>query len=773
MSKASLLTTAKEIPETPLSLFHKLTRRHHIRISWNLVDEYGAPHSRMFLVKLTIFTEGSQQPEVFEAVGRNIQAAKQSVATTVLENSPFFKSLLAADGRRQRSQARDEKYQCFRNLIDDVPSAHGPRNDILELTRVINVPAKFLRLHGSPTLTATCDQKSPAAMYRVALEMVGRQYVGESTSITGAEQEASVAALKAIRRVLTSSATFVDSEHLCPSQLGQRLRIRPTHPIWKLQLLVGLHHERPTFRTFWTPVDDTLEEPRYAAKAFYQCICSVPSLGTVECIGKSKAMARTSAAKLMLDRLIQLSAHGKPEYQNHPTPFLSRSSVLKSKSKNPPTKARSQFKVDRINPTYGQDVNPVQRLDYFCLAQALGRPVYVLVHDGTSLSTSSPAGRMTSHHVPPEFAYEVRVGTRQTVGPRGRNKRLARRMAAEVMLEMLGFQRPKSPQVQSALRSTDCSSVQHTSEDVSTVGGASNSSPFSSLSSHDAPSQNVADGVPPVISYSQQRHVEFSCTHDVLILDCPAPRCSFRAFGHQPCRSNRSSKSKSSSTPSLWKPISASRSVVNDVTSDFFSNTPIGHWSESEEAQTIGRCWPLRRTRSCSDLVNRDTSAVAISNSSSDPICITELTAMQSADTVAPIPSRSNLRLLAQLAVFYLEEMFLATKSTTASSLKSSSLPTAARLLLSLCQRFRVPCQFVDQAPPSSVNGSDRSPEAYQYNTVLSIGGSLPPVTVDPHGVIADPTHVIVVRASGRTLEDARHKAALSAFRQMAQEVQQ
>ncbi|GAA52380.1 hypothetical protein CLF_107965 [Clonorchis sinensis] len=404
MSKASLLTTVKEVSETPLSLFHKLARRHHIRINWNLVDEYGAPHSRMFLVKLTIFTEGSQQPEVFEAVGRNIQAAKQSVATTVLENSPFFKSLLATDGRRQRP--RDEKYQCFRNLIDDVPSARGPRNDILELTRVINVPVKFLKLHGSPTLTAMCDQKSPVAMYRVALEMAGRQYVGESTSITGAEQEASVAALKAIRRVLTSSATFVDSEHLRPSQLGQRLHVRPTNPIWKLQLLVGLHHERPLFRTFWTPVDDTLEEPYCAAKAFYQCICSVPSLGTVECIGKSKAMARTSAAKLMLDRLIQRSAHDKPEYQNHPTPLPSRPSVPKPRSKNPSTKARSQFKMDRTNPAYGQDVNPVQRLDYFCLAQALGRPVYVLVHDGTSLSTS-PAGRMTSHHVPPEFAYEV------------------------------------------------------------------------------------------------------------------------------------------------------------------------------------------------------------------------------------------------------------------------------------------------------------------------------------------------------------------------------
>ncbi|OON22368.1 hypothetical protein X801_01731, partial [Opisthorchis viverrini] len=721
MSKASLLTTVKEISETPLSLFHKLARRHHVRISWNLVDEYGAPHSRMFLVKLTIFTEDSLQPEVFEAVGRNIQAAKQSVATTVLENSPFFKSLLANNGRRQRPRALDEKCQCFRNLIDDVPSARGPRNDILELARVINVPVRFLKLHGSPTSTATCDQKASVAMYRVALEMVGRQYVGESTSVTGAEQEASVAALKAIRRILTSSATFVNSEHHRPSQLGQRLHIRPTDPIWKLQLLVGLHHERPLFRfmtylqhgdcysqTFWTPMDDTLEET-CTAKAFYQCICSVPSLGTVECIGKSKVMARTSAAKLMIDRLIQQTVHDKPEYQSYPSPFPSRHPFMKPRSKNPPTK----FKVDRTNPAYGQDVNPVQRLDYFCLAQALGRPVYVLVHDGTSLSTS-PGGRMTSHHVPPEFAYEVRVGTRQTVGPRGRNKRLARRMAAEVMLEALGFQRPNSPQVQSALRSTYCSSVQHTPEHVSTEGGASNSSPISSLPScHDPSSQDVADGVPSVKSYSQ------------------------------------------------------------DVTSDFFSNTPIGHWSESKEAQTIGRCWSLRRTRSCSDLANRDTCAVVISNSSSDPMCITELTSMQSADTAAPIPSRSNLRLLAQLAVFYLEEVFLTTKSISASSLKSSSSPTAARLLISLCQRLRVPCQFVDQAPPSSLNGSERSPEAYQYNTVLSIGGSLSPATVDPHGATADPIHGIVVRASGRTLEDARHEAALSAFRQLAQEAQQ
>lgn len=98
---------------------------------------------------------------------------------------------------------------------------------------------------------------------------------------------------------------------------------------------------------------------------------------------------------------------------------------------------------------YGVGINPISRLIQIQQAKKEKEPVYTLVDD-----RGLPRRR--------EFVIQVTVGDQSCTGV-GPNKKLAKRTAAEQMLQLLGYSRP-SPQPQKpAIKSADSSNAASTS----------------------------------------------------------------------------------------------------------------------------------------------------------------------------------------------------------------------------------------------------------------------------------------------------------------------
>uniref|UniRef100_A0A183AS52 DRBM domain-containing protein n=1 Tax=Echinostoma caproni TaxID=27848 RepID=A0A183AS52_9TREM len=159
---------------------------------------------------------------------------------------------------------------------------------------------------------------------------------------------------------------------------------------------------------------------------------------------------------------------------------------------------------DRAELRYGQEINPIQRLHFVCVAKQLPAPVFELlstIPESTSRPSPVPATRP-----PPEFTYRVRLSTGCIQGPPAYNKRLAKRLAAEATLSHLGFQIPEPVELPSALHSPRAQDPVFDSSSI-----VSNGSPSSEVT--DPPSNNTGQGS------LKERHVAFSCTRDVLIIE--------------------------------------------------------------------------------------------------------------------------------------------------------------------------------------------------------------------------------------------------------------
>ncbi|CAI2738813.1 unnamed protein product [Dicrocoelium dendriticum] len=181
--------------------------------------------------------------------------------------------------------------------------------------------------------------------------------------------------------------------------------------------------------------------------------------------------------------------------------------------------------------------------------------------------------------------------------------------------------------------------------------------------------------------------------------------------------------------------------------------------SDSEEAMGLCDSSSLRRSRSYSNLVidvplTHCHSSSWLSNQSATSFTRTLMT--------------SKMRLLSQLAMFFLNENDA--KHTVHDDTRISTYPDATKHLLSLCQRLRIPCKFIDRPPRQQWLGeNDRKSEAsdtHQHNTILVIGE---PALSTSGSDTPSFQNNIVVQALGFNMLSARQRASLAAFRQLAE----
>jgi len=142
-----------------------------------------------------------------------------------------------------------------------------------------------------------------------------------------------------------------------------------------------------------------------------------------EADGNGKKVSKKKAAEAMVKLLRELAA-GQQDDTLEVEAVSRRRLGLKKKRQN-------LIKVQKGNTDYGQGINPISRLIQIQQAKREKEPTFALLTE-----RGLPRRR--------EFVMQVTVNDSQCTGT-GPNKKLAKRAAAEVMLQMMGYSKP-SPQ---------------------------------------------------------------------------------------------------------------------------------------------------------------------------------------------------------------------------------------------------------------------------------------------------------------------------------------
>uniref|UniRef100_A0A8C9HBG0 Double-stranded RNA-binding protein Staufen homolog 1 n=1 Tax=Piliocolobus tephrosceles TaxID=591936 RepID=A0A8C9HBG0_9PRIM len=140
--------------------------------------------------------------------------------------------------------------------------------------------------------------------------------------------------------------------------------------------------------------------------------------------GKSKKISKKNAAIAVLEELKKLP----------PLPAVERVKPRIKKKTKPIVKPQT-------SPEYGQGINPISRLAQIQQAKKEKEPEYMLLTE-----RGLPRRR--------EFVMQVKVGNHTAEGA-GTNKKVAKRNAAENMLEILGFKVPQAQPTKPALKSEE------------------------------------------------------------------------------------------------------------------------------------------------------------------------------------------------------------------------------------------------------------------------------------------------------------------------------
>ncbi|KAM9589458.1 double-stranded RNA-binding protein Staufen homolog 1 isoform 3-T3 [Trichechus inunguis] len=174
------------------------------------------------------------------------------------------------------------------------------------------------------------------------------------------------------------------------------------------------------------PLPERLEVARESGPPHMKSFVTKVSVGQFigEGEGKSKKISKKNAAIAVLEELKKLP----------PLPTVER---VKPRIKK---KTKSIVKL-HTGPEYGQGMNPISRLAQIQQAKKEKEPEYMLLTE-----RGLPRRR--------EFVMQVKVGNHTAEGA-GTNKKVAKRNAAENMLEILGFKVPQSQPAKPALKSEE------------------------------------------------------------------------------------------------------------------------------------------------------------------------------------------------------------------------------------------------------------------------------------------------------------------------------
>ncbi|XP_066243642.1 double-stranded RNA-binding protein Staufen homolog 1 isoform X4 [Saccopteryx leptura] len=254
----------------------------------------------------------------------------------------------------------------------------------------------------------------PPLLYQVELSVGGQQFNGKGKTRQAAKHDAAAKALRILQNEpppdrLEVNGRESEEENLNKSEISQVFEI-------------ALKRNLPVnFESF--PLKQVAREsgPPHM-KSFVTRVSVGEFVGEGE--GKSKKISKKNAAIAVLEELKKLP----------PLPAVERVKPRIKKKTKPIVRVQS-------GPEHGQVMNPISRLAQIQQAKKEKEPEYMLLTE-----RGLPRRR--------EFVMQVKVGNHTAEGT-GSNKKVAKRNAAENMLEILGFKVPQAQPTKPALKSEE------------------------------------------------------------------------------------------------------------------------------------------------------------------------------------------------------------------------------------------------------------------------------------------------------------------------------
>ncbi|KAF6089505.1 staufen double-stranded RNA binding protein 1 [Phyllostomus discolor] len=254
----------------------------------------------------------------------------------------------------------------------------------------------------------------PPLLYQVELSVGGQQFNGKGKTRQAAKHDAAAKALRILQNEppperLEVNGRESEEENLNKSEISQVFEI-------------ALRRNLPVNFESFPPQQVARESGPPHMKSFVTRVSVGEFVGEGE--GKSKKISKKNAAIAVLEELKKLP----------PLPAVERVKPRIKKKTKPIVRVQS-------GPEHGQAMNPISRLAQIQQAKKDKEPEYMLLTE-----RGLPRRR--------EFVMQVKVGKHTAEGT-GTNKKVAKRNAAENMLEILGFKVPQAQPAKPALKSED------------------------------------------------------------------------------------------------------------------------------------------------------------------------------------------------------------------------------------------------------------------------------------------------------------------------------
>nr|XP_009932116.1 PREDICTED: double-stranded RNA-binding protein Staufen homolog 1 isoform X1 [Opisthocomus hoazin] len=392
--------------KTPMCLVNELARFNKIQPEYKLLSEQGPAHSKVFTVQLTL---GDQH---WDAEGTSIKKAQHAAAAKALEGTKFPKPT----ARPSRSEGKNPDSVTPTVELNALCMKLGKKPMYKPIDPYTGMRSTYNYTMRGGTYPPRYFYPFPVGplLYQVELSIGGQQFHGKGRTRQAAKHDAAAKALKVLQNEPLPEKPEVngkepDDENLNKSEISQVFEI-------------ALKRNLPVNFEFFPLKQVTKESGPPHMKSFVTKVSVGEFMGEGE--GKSKKISKKNAAIAVLEELKKLP----------PLPTVEK---MKPRIKK---KTKSIVKL-QTSPEYGQGMNPISRLAQIQQAKKEKEPEYMLITE-----RGLPRRR--------EFVMQVKVGVHTAEGM-GTNKKVAKRNAAENMLEILGFKVPQPQPPKPALKTEE------------------------------------------------------------------------------------------------------------------------------------------------------------------------------------------------------------------------------------------------------------------------------------------------------------------------------
>ncbi|KAB0383723.1 hypothetical protein FD755_005640 [Muntiacus reevesi] len=391
--------------KTPMCLVNELARFNKIQPEYKLLREQGPAHCKLAILICSVCSAARTWRSALGAAGLVLKA-QHTAAASALEGAKFPKPVVRpfrSEGRSPESITPTVELNALCMKLGKKPM-YKPVDPYSRMQSTYNYNMRG----GAYPPRYFYPFPVPPLLYQVELSVGGQQFNGKGKTRQAAKHDAAAKALRILQSEppperLEVNGRESEEENLNKSEISQVFEIALKRNL-PVNFEVARESGPPHMKSFVT---------RVSVGEF---------VGEGE--GKSKKISKKNAAIAVLEELKKLP----------PLPTVER---VKPRIKK---KTKSIVRL-QSGPDYGQGMNPISRLAQIQQAKKEKEPEYVLLAE-----RGLPRRR--------EFVMQVKVGNHTAEGS-GTNKKVAKRNAAENMLEILGFKVPQSQPSKPALKSEE------------------------------------------------------------------------------------------------------------------------------------------------------------------------------------------------------------------------------------------------------------------------------------------------------------------------------